>query len=647
MHKAELFIFDKKYSILDFELTLEKEADTTGLPVSNPYGGKMTIKFASSKNDTDILEAAMASRMMVKGYVRMYRRDGTQKLFDYEFANAFILLFNETFDATSKNPVTIKVIIAPGILKKEDWIFANYWNPSNPFIAAPVTVREADTPQITSLKWVNSDTEEQDISSIGYKGNASLLAVIENPEGSTAAITIEKEDGTEFSNGETSLSFTEGIDENGIVELTPMEIKEQWEEFKTSDIDKLVAKVTHGEASKTSNTLQIIPDPKIIVDFRPAKNYNGEYGFDYMRHKKNKDDSLTYKDILGTNKTVKNATTGKKTNIFTQYITDVKYKDLKSTHYTTTTFPWHKDANGKQIEYIQSWLTIYPKQKVTVSLQLETLDNPKKLDLSLEYDKTLFKLNTDVIPAQSKGKKRLKDHLEIECLKEFDTDQPIKVMYNKRQLGELSVLKNSKKNRYKADVVFVKVKTQLVTGTKLLGNTTGEQSFIEKYLNQALIKPLVVEEVLDLTGDKTFNSKFAGKNKGHIDNRTGIHAYLNGKMNIKYKNHLKVYFIPDKCPVFDKNGTKTGRINGQAMGIGADAVVVFSGHNKSTTTHEALHALGISHTFSNKAAYGYKKGETYNIMDYSHQSKYGSKKRILTWLWQWKILWGNKLVTKE
>ena len=179
MHKAELSIFDKKYPILDFELILEKESDPTGLPTSNPYGGKMTIQFASSKDDTDLIEAAMASRMMVKGYIRMYRRDGIQKLFDYEFANAYLLLFNETFDATSKNPVTTKIIIAPGILKRDSFVFQNYWNPNNPFLAAaPISSTDDIVPQITSLQWVNSDTEEQDISSISYKGNASLLAVI-------------------------------------------------------------------------------------------------------------------------------------------------------------------------------------------------------------------------------------------------------------------------------------------------------------------------------------------------------------------------------------------------------------------------------------------------------------------------------------
>ena len=194
MYKAELVIFDKVYPILDFELTLEKDSDTTGLPVSNPFGGKMTIKFASSKNDTDILEAAMASRMMVKGYVRMYRRDGVQKLFDYEFANAYILLFNETFDATSKNPVTTKVIIAPGILKKEDWIFTNYWNPSNPFLTAatPISSNEEDEPQFLGYHFEDSNNNE--IPKAKIKPNQDVVLVLETENADGDTITIDLDD---------------------------------------------------------------------------------------------------------------------------------------------------------------------------------------------------------------------------------------------------------------------------------------------------------------------------------------------------------------------------------------------------------------------------------------------------------------------
>ncbi|WP_282054658.1 hypothetical protein [Maribacter luteus] len=385
------------------------------------------------------------------------------------------------------------------------------------------------------------------------------------------------------------------------------------------------------------------------MDFRPNKGYDGEYGFDFIRDKKVKNDKLTYKDILGTNYEY-DKTKKKWVEKFKKYPDDKKYDSLKDDQYKTVTFPWYKDGNGKEIEYIQSWLTIYPNDSQKLSLQIETVENPKKLDLTLDYDKSFFKLNTDKVPAQSKGKKHLDDHLIIECLKEFSTDQTIKVMYKKEQLGQLNILKNDKASRKKVEVVFVEVKTHLnIKKSTKEGKSTGKKPFLKKYLKQALIKPTIVVTPLDLTTDKNFNKKFAGKGKGYIDERTGLHDYLNKKMDKKYKDFLKVYFIGDKCPTFNKAGTEDGRINGQAKDINSDAVVLFQGHNTSTTAHEALHALGLYHTFSPSKShpYSYKKGETYNIMDYSHQSKYGSKKRILTWLWQWKKLWNNPLIKLE
>ncbi|MTI29608.1 hypothetical protein, partial [Xanthovirga aplysinae] len=234
------------------------------------------------------------------------------------------------------------------------------------------------------------------------------------------------------------------------------------------------------------------PKPKVIVDFRPSNNYDGEYGFDYMRNKKDKGDYITYKDIMGTN----NGTQ------FTKYPTDTQYNKLKDDHYNTLSLPWHKDQNGKEVEYLQSWLALYPGQSATLSVQIDTLENPQ--ELKLEYDKKLFKLNTDSIPAQKKGKNRLGDHLTISCLKEFSSDQEIKVMYKDRQVGQLNVLKNDKNNRYKAKVVFVRVKTELLQRTKLTGNTINssgapEKEMLERYLKQSLIKLELVEKGFNLT----------------------------------------------------------------------------------------------------------------------------------------------------
>ena len=624
MHKAELFIFDKKYSILDFELTLEKESDTTGLPVSNPYGGKMTIKFASSKNDTDILEAAMASRMMVKGYVRMYRRDGTQKLFDYEFANAFILLFNETFDATSKNPVTIKVIIAPGILKKEDWIFANYWNPSNPFIAAPVTVMEEDTPQITSLKWVNSDTEEQDISSIGYKENASLLAIIENPEGSTATITIEKEDSTEFANGETSLSFTEAIDENGMVELTPLEIKEQWEEFKTSDIDKLIAKVSHGEASKTSNTLKIKPTPKVLVNFRPHNGYKGEYGFDWMRMgDTSKPGDVWYKQILG------GYPTGTFLTSDTSYINFGKEFDQVA-----------HPIKPKDI-YIVPVLSLLPNKSAKFSLKIEVAGSDAK-KIEYVYDNTLFTLNKTEVSHKTVGKKTLADELEITCIQEFSNDEEIEVLADGQFAGKLKVLANSKANRYKADIVFIEVRTQLKVKNFNEGKTTGRKTEFSKYLNQSLANANYETIKLDLSKDTNFNKNYAPRGVLINANTDAFQDYLihalKNQHSKNYSKSYKVFFINEK----------QGGLFGRSYGIPStkrSVIVLRPGLTDSTLAHETFHAMGLYHSFSQNSKFTFEKFKTDNIMDYSDIHPTKPIPVINTWKFQWDIL--KKHLDKE
>jgi len=541
--------------------------------------------------------------------------------------------------------------------------YSAYWRrtyfdniPANTINYNQIKIKE---PTITNINWIDSETKET-LKQTTYTENIALTAQIENQEGDTAKITIKKEDGTEFKTGQTELTFEEVIDEQGKVELTTIEIKEQWQDFKTADIDKLIATITHSGTTKKSKPLEIVPPPKVIVDFRPAENYDGEYGFDYMRHEKEKDDKLTYKDILGTNKKVNDADTF----------------SLKDDHYKTITFPWYKDSAGKEIEYLQSWLTIYPEKKLKLSLQLETIENPKELELSFKYDKTLFKLSTETIPAQSKGKKRLKDHLEIECLKEFDTeDQTIKVMYKKRQLGQLNILKNSKANQYKAQVVFVKVTTNLKgAGKGKDGITVGEEAYLKKQLKQALVNLDLVEDKLDLTekdanGDllyPDFNTDYTLLNKDKLkilnkhnntvsaDNLVIFMEKEYNKVHPEHKNHYKIFFFGDRGgrKIYEEikvNGRTTKKDTGKIKGLGgynskaidSRAVVVFSGKTKATVTHETLHAIALKHTFSSSATFTYKKGATLNIMDYSHLEAYGNKKRILTWLWQWKKLWSK------
>ena len=176
-------------------------------------------------------------------------------------------------------------MISPGIQRYHGTIFEKSWNPSNPFVenTTPVLTRESLQPQITRIAWVNADEQQEDITEIGSTQNASLVAEINNPQGTTVTVTIEKEDSTEFEKGKKQLSFTETISDDGQVEISPFEIKEAWEAFKTADVDKLIAKVAHHGVSKKSAALKLIPKPKVITYFRPNDTWKGEFGFDWIR----------------------------------------------------------------------------------------------------------------------------------------------------------------------------------------------------------------------------------------------------------------------------------------------------------------------------------------------------------------------------
>ena len=664
---AKLKVFGREWEVQNAEVVYHRFMNPkTGRAGEQPMGGFIYLTLLSGYDDEALVWWMLHSEegelcKLTQGELSFYKDSfDTPVQFAYSFNDAALVQYKETFSNQGETPMTINLIISPAIQQFRGQTYIKPWQENwvKSIEQLPYQAKEESVePEIVQVDWVDED--KQNITEIIYAKKASIQAQLKNTKGGDVKVTITKKDGSEFEKNKKELTFSKTATD-GLVEFLVFEIKEVWLDFKNKDIDELIARVEYNEVHKKSNYLEIIPPPEVVVDFRPNKDYDGEYGFDYMRDKSEKKDLLTYKDILGANKKVSGS------NVFTKYATDTKYTDLKDNQYTTITLPWYKDKKGKEIEYLQSWLAIYPGQKVTLSLQLETIANPKKQDLTLEYDTNLFKINTDTIPAQSKGKKRLKDHVEIECLKEFATDQTIKVMCQKRQLGQLMVLKNDKTNRYKADVVLVTVKTNLKnTGKGKTGNTKNtsgkcEDEIIIKYLKQALVDAKIEETFLDMTAldPVTKKLKYPDFNKDYIlkdpvtrknllnkvHNTTGdkLVTHMETVFNKKHSEHTnayKVFFFGDTGGRYDTKNKKVIKLGGYAKKNPSKAVAVFSGKNNATVVHELLHAMSLHHTFDNNATYGYKKGETYNIMDYSHLSQYGSKKRNMIWFWQWKRLW--------
>ncbi len=404
---------------------------------------------------------------------------------------------------------------------------------------------------------------------------------------------------------------------------------------------------------------------KVLVNFRPKANWKGEFGFDWMREADTgMVGDVDYETIVGK---YGNVYATESTAVFT--LDKSKYAVLKGTNYNAFPISWKKISLGNTYLYSTAWLALFPKDQCTgnnkkceAELVLYSEVYMKEPEMiRIDYNKEYFELDKSEVTPKSLGKNNV--HVTIKCIKEFDTDQEIKVIPFKTGgedalAGKLMVLKNNKANRYKANVVFVKVTTKINTVVKN-GSTANEKDFLEKYLFQSLTSLNLVEESLNLSADTNFNTKYTlqlnAVSKGinvYLADGSKIHSYLETKLNTlkpEYTSWYKVFFF-DENGGYNTTNSTTGAVsytglNGGAADIPSKCVALFNGHNTATTTHELLHAMGIYHTFDNDGLYVYKIGQTENIMDYSHQSAYGSKTRTTLWKWQWDKL--HAAVSKE
>ncbi len=521
-------------------------------------------------------------------------------------------------------------------------------------------INDDNTPEITSIQWVNTDTEEQNIKSISYKENASLIAKIENPEGSTATITIEKEDGTEFSNGEKVLNFNESINEEGIIELTQIEIKEQWEEFKTSDMDKLVAKVSHSSATKKSSSLQLKPNPQVIVNFRPHNKWKGEFGFDWLR---TGDTSLfgdnDYETIVSKQYSdaafTKLEKDGNKSDGHFKKAPKL-FEKLKNT-YNHFIFPWsspNTSTTSNYDDYYMPWLSLLKDKEAKFELIVDIKQEADfiEFEANKNFQFTPSKIDIKGLKGiQKKDSKGKVFEITIKCLKEFENDEEIiinsyhlDVMGQPKKLvlaGKIKAWANDAKKQKEKEVVFVQIKTPAIFNKKEnTANALSEKTRIGNYLNQAFIKlhPNSKIITLDLTNDKGFNKFISGTSidyKNSLD-KEFLDDFIKKKLKKDFKGVYNNYF---EAFYFAEKGGAAGNTSGYSL-PNADFVVVFSSANDQTASHEFLHAFNLAHSFSNveadkNAEYTYQYKQTDNLLDYSHHVSGHKNSRTSLWYWQW------------
>lgn len=670
---SKLYIDNTEFNILRYHWSFHQNADTTGRPSAKPMGGIISIVLEATKNamltEWTVDATAMKHLKIVQSSVKM---NGKSRVL--EFYDAICLQAKDNFDGVNNQPMQTTITVSsPLIVVNGVKIMEKYWKVSDlDTNSNKTTINQEITPTIAKIDWIHPETKEK-LEETTYTQNIALTAKVNNPSGNAVNITITKKDGTEFEEGKKELVFSETLnEEDGTVEITTLEIEEQWEAFKEADKDELVAKVTHSGVAKNSNPLPVTPTPKVLVNFRPNDSWKGEFGFDWIR----KDDTGLFKDekfedIISKQYTDSSFTTlERSTNEFRgKFKKDTtQFKKLKE-KYKPFEIDWRQitDASGNKVndKHCTEWLSLKKGKEAKVKIHIEVTEKADYLQFD---DNGNFTITPNKIDIKNKtGTKKLNDIITIKCNNEFTTDQEIIVKaYKENQeqgklAGKLNVWANDATKQKQKKVVFVQIKTPPISSRfELESNASNEKTRINKYLEQAYIQlhPDSKIEDLDLTTDPDF-SRFVHNGKILKESKLvpavpatatvpAKPAILPEKLNEYLKKKLTAvdakYATTDffKAFYFAENGfSPRGNLSGFSKPR-ADFVVVFASANDQTASHEFLHSFKLPHTFTNSEAsanveFTYQAKMTDNLLDYSHNisGDRNNNKRCSLYYWQW------------
>lgn len=392
---------------------------------------------------------------------------------------------------------------------------------------------------------------------------------------------------------------------------------------------------------------------KCIVMFRPNNNYDGEFGFDWIRLGDTglKGDNW-YRTIIG--KMVYKDTKDKKDFIGTFVYDSNEYSMLMRT-FKNLVVPWKPKVRGNLFLYTIPVMTLLKGETAKLSLKVEIAEKPEKLIIrqrkEKETDPDYFSFNQTEVTLKDK-KYDLPNFLHITCNESFDKDQHIDVVAvvgeEEKLAGTLRVVKNSKRFQRSVKILFVRIKT-----AEGISNISGEAERIKKYLKQAYIRCTVEYLDIDLTKDVDYNNEFKNGYEG-FDNNFDIHDKIyekikksrsgKGVIGNKYNSYYRVYFTKKIISIGDKY------LLGAADNIPGESVIILDvaavakikklslSSINNTVAHEVFHTMGLNHTFVGGSDFIFRQYHTDNVMDYSDSST-GDIKGVFTFKWQWSIVY--------
>ena len=116
----------KTRNVLSVEYAMLQETDKTGRPSSVTRGGKIFITVEGT-GETDLFEWMTNSFERKDGSVRFVKRDSDATLKELKFKEAYIVKYNENFDASGDNPLTETFVLSAKEIELGNAKHINEW----------------------------------------------------------------------------------------------------------------------------------------------------------------------------------------------------------------------------------------------------------------------------------------------------------------------------------------------------------------------------------------------------------------------------------------------------------------------------------------------------------------------------------------
>lgn len=393
-----------------------------------------------------------------------------------------------------------------------------------------------------------------------------------------------------------------------------------------------------GEDLKPENGIKA----KCIVQFRTSGNYNGEYGFDWLRGgDSGRPGDTWYAEIMGRYRDPKNVNDLKQIyskGIFTKSVAEY---DKFARQYKRHMIVWKRKTGSSDWVYCVPVMTLLKGKEAVLTLKVEVVE--KAAELKYLYDEKYFQLSKTDVPILEKGKHTLADELTIKCIEEFAEDQTIAVIAKNEQseevlAGRLIIKANSQPQRKQVNIAMVRVKSNISNVSKSPNKSPNRILRLKKYFDQCYITANIIYLELDVTSPQQRIKDFIKYANGgnivynHVEDVLSYLSLLLANDYPAYKDFYRIYLVDQTC--------KAGQsqiLLGLSKGIPSKEAVVFKeGLDKATCAHEIFHSLGLYHSYDNDSDFTFEKFKTDNLMDYSKDIK--DDHRIALWQFQSRIV---------